>query len=63
MLKILTKSMHPPAGGTAFFYGQNCHEFGLFQLIPTYVGSLSLVLIAIAVNRYVRKIAYPNMLQ
>lgn len=56
---ILTHTLHPPGGATAFVAVYNGQSYG-FILSPVGIGALCLVLIALLVNNLSRKRKYPD---
>lgn len=53
-LMYLTRTLHPPGGATALIAvigGENVHQLGfLYALMPVFLGSLLLLLVALVVN-------------
>jgi CBS-domain-containing membrane protein len=63
-LMQMTKTLHPPGGGTALFAvigPDRIHELGfLYVLAPVGVGALLLLLVALAVNNIASERHYPE---
>lgn len=63
-LMHLTKTLHPPGGATALIAvigGDSVHNLGyLYVLIPTAVGALTMLFIALIVNNIPKSRRYPE---